>query len=300
MADPGLAKSRPDSPIRARSSTDWLARGKWTRQSPKTPGVSAFSLQSTGVNPTKMRASRLTEGQLTQYGNDGFLVVAEPILAEDGVAFVGERVDRLYARWRTLPHRLAPGPSREMLPSIARVHQLSALDPALAHCQLFEACRGIAASILGKRQVWCRFAGSVYKLPGAGNVEWHQDFAKSTLGTPKHSVHFWIPLNDHPGNAGTLMFVPGSHLDTPAKRRHGTRSVGHSGSASAEITAGVPLAVGNFSIHTPFTKHGSNPNRSDQTRKALVLEFSPGAWSAARQFGSALAAMFLSRGERAT
>jgi phytanoyl-CoA hydroxylase len=241
----------------------------------------------------------LTQKQLDQFQRNGFLVVTEALLSRDDVAFAGARIDRLYDRWRTLPRRLAPGPSRTKQPPIARVHRLTALDPVLAHCHLLETCREIAAAILGTRQAWCRYDGAVYKHPGAGGVEWHQDYAESTMGAPKRSVHFWIPLNDHPQNAGTLVFIPGSHRTAMA--RHHPRSRLSRPAESSEVpegvtTVGVPLSVGNFSIHTPWTTHSSNPNRSPQTRKALVLEFSPGASSAARQVGPSLISGLLSRG----
>jgi hypothetical protein len=252
------------------------------------------------VNQTRTRASALTQGQLSQYEDDGFLVVTDHLLSEGEVAFVGERIDRIYDRWWALPRRLAPGPSREAQPLIARLHRLSVLDPVLAHSPLLETCRGMAAAILGAREVWCRFDGAVYKHPGAGNVEWHEDFAGSTMGTPKRSVHFWIPLNDHPGNSGTLMFVPGSHRNVLAKHSVGTRlsrlAANSSEAVEEETTVGIPLSVGDFSIHNPWTTHSSNPNRSHQTRKALVLEFSPGVWSAARQIGPPLVRGVLSRG----
>ena len=159
-------------------------------------------------------ASMLTQEQLSQYREDGFLLVTEPLLPADEITFVEERVDRLYGRWDTLPRRLTPRPSGETNPPIARINWLNALDPVLAHCQLLETCRGLAAIVLGSNRVWCRFDSAVYKHPGAGNVEWHKDFALTAFGTPKRSVHFWIPLNDHAGEAGTLMFVPGSHRST--------------------------------------------------------------------------------------
>jgi hypothetical protein len=251
------------------------------------------------VNQTRTRASVLTQEQLSRYRDDGFLIVTEPLLPEDQLTFVEDRVDRIYDRWSTLPRRLAPGPSDDASPPIARVHRLTALDPVLARCQLFETCREMAVVILGTTQVWRRFDGAVYKHSGAGDVEWHQDFAKSTLGAPRRSVHFWIPLNEHAGNAGTMMFVPGSHRTVHAKDRLGTR-MSRLGSHPAYVPAGVtpvgvPLSVGNFSIHTPWTTHSSSPNRSSETRKALVLEFSPGMSSAARQVGPSLVGGLLSR-----
>jgi len=252
------------------------------------------------VNQTRTKASVLTLEQVSQFGDDGFLIVTDSLLPEDQVTFVEDRVDRLYRRWRTLPRWLAAGPSRQVSPPIARVHRLTALDPELAHCQLLETCREMAVTILGATQAWCRFDAAVYKHPGAGHVEWHQDFTKSRLGAPLRSVHFWIPLNNHASNAGTLMYVPGSHRDVLAGHRRGTRlsrQASHCADVPEGVTpVGVPLSVGNFSIHTPWTMHGSNPNRSGQTRKALILEFSPGTLSAARQVGPALVSGLLSRG----
>jgi ectoine hydroxylase-related dioxygenase (phytanoyl-CoA dioxygenase family) len=239
----------------------------------------------------------LTQEQLSQYKDDGFLLVTEPLLPGEEVTFVEERVDRLYERWNALPRRMAPGPSDGATPPIARVHWLKAFDPVLAHSQLVETCRGLAAAILGSNQVWCRFDAAVYKHPGAGEVEWHEDSALSVFGTPKRSVHFWVPLNDHAGNAGTLKFVPGSHRHVLSKDRVGTHSsASHPADVSEDVTpVGVPLSVGNFSIHTPWTTHGSDPNLSGQTRKALVLEFSTGVLSAAREVGVSLMSRFLSR-----
>jgi len=174
---------------------------------------------------------------------------------------------------------------------------LNALDPVLAHCRLLETCRGLAAVVLGSNRVWCRFDAAVYKHPGAGNVEWHKDFALTAFGTPKRSVHFWIPLNDHAGDAGTLMFVPGSHRDVFGKSHVGLRSsTSHTATLSDDvIPVGVPLSVGGFAIYTPWTTHGSDPNVSGQTRKALVLEFSTGVRSAVRQVGPSLVGGLLSR-----
>jgi ectoine hydroxylase-related dioxygenase (phytanoyl-CoA dioxygenase family) len=127
-------------------------------------------------------------------------------------------------------------------------------------------------------------------------VEWHRDFTKSTFGTPRRSVHFWIPLNNHASNAGTLLFVPGSHHNVRAKHRLGAPLSAPTDDPASVTPVGVPLSVGNFSIHTPWTMHCSNANRSSQTRKAMIFEFSIGASSAARQVGPALVSGLLSRG----
>jgi hypothetical protein len=246
-----------------------------------------------GVAQPSTRAPTLTGRQLALFREQGFLAVTEPFFAERAVTFARERVDLLFDRWSTLPRRLAPTSSASGAPpAIARIHRPTALDPAISYCELVETCRALAMSILQVNKVWRRFDGAVYKHPGAGDVDWHQDFAQQTMGAPKRSVHFWIPLNDHAANSGTLLFVPGSHqIGLGQPRRAKLVSLLARGPAPIPdegVPVGIPLSLGNFSIHTPWTTHGSRPNFSQEIRKALVLEFSPGPWSAARQIAPAV------------
>jgi hypothetical protein len=240
----------------------------------------------------------LTGEQISRFQNDGFLAVTQPLLPSEQVAFARDRIDGLFDRWSSLPPRLASRPFSNGAPSlIAKIHRVSAIDRVLAQCQLVTTCRRIAAAILGRRHVWCRFDSAIYKHPGAGSVPWHQDFALSTIGVPKRSVHFWIPLNDHTRDSGSLEFVPGSHLGGPAPHR-----VPENGSSVGKTTANepdrqtvvsVPLSVGNLSMHTPWTIHSSAPNRGENVRKALILEFSSSPWSAVRQFSRPLVSALL-------
>lgn len=108
----------------------------------------------------------------------------------------------------------------------------------------------------------------------------------SKMGIPKESLHFWIPLTDHRTNSGSLVFIPGSHLNGPELSEPAVPPV--ETVEDATYLARVPLSVGGFSPHTPWTVHGSAPNLSQDIRKALTLEFSAGGWSAVRQIGNPL------------
>ena len=122
--------------------------------------------------------------------------------------------------------------------------------------------------------------------------------ALSTTRMPRHSVHFWIPLNDHASNSGCLVFLPRSH----EKGAVAHCDAGATGvlrrmaepPSDAEVVS-VPLSVGNLSVHSPLTMHGSEPNRSETVRKAITLEFSAGPWSAARDLGRPLVSAFFVR-----
>jgi hypothetical protein len=241
----------------------------------------------------------LSQEQRSRYSQDGFLDVTEPLLAVDEVGFVRERIDRLFDRWETVPRRMRDG-NDDVRPRLARIYRVTVVDQAIAHCQLLETCREIASSIIGVRRAWCRFDSAIYKYPGAGSVSWHQDSALSTTRMSPHSVHFWIPLNDHASDSGCLVFLPGSHKNGAVAHHDaggtgGVRKMAEPPDA-AEVVS-VPLSVGNLSLHSPLTIHGSDPNRGDTVRKAITLEFSAGPWSAARDVGRPLvSAMFVRSG----
>jgi ectoine hydroxylase-related dioxygenase (phytanoyl-CoA dioxygenase family) len=237
----------------------------------------------------------LTRDQLLRYARDGFLDVTEPLISRDEVRVARERVDRLFDRWSSLPRRLKGG-NADSPPLIARIYRVTAIDQGIAHSQLMRTCREIASAIMGVRKVWCRFDSAIYKYPGAGPVSWHQDIALSMTRMRPHSVHFWIPLNDHALDSGCMAYVPGSHQSGMAEHRLVEGSEGFKKVADPPDDAdviSVPLSVGNLSLHSPMTMHRSDPNRGTDIRKALTLEFSSGPWSAARQIGRPLVSALL-------
>jgi hypothetical protein len=232
----------------------------------------------------------LTHEQLDRYAEEGFLDVTEPLLSTAEVVDVRERVDALYDRWNTLPRRVRSGKGQSP-PLIARLYRVTAFDRSIARSQLLRCCREIAASVIGNREVWCRFDGAIYKYPGAGPVLWHQDMATSMTRMSPRSVHFWIPLNDHEGDSGCMAYVPGSHRRGTATNRGAKErddSQWMTDPVQNETVRSRPLSVGTFAMHSPLTLHGSYPNHGRAVRKALTLQFSSGPWSAARQFGRPL------------
>jgi hypothetical protein len=255
------------------------------------------------VNRTGIESIELlTEEQVRRYRSDGFLDVTESLLPVEDVEFVRGRVDDLFDRWSALPRRLAQG-DPDAPPLIAQIHRVLALDREIAHCHLLEICRDLARSIIGAKNVWCRFDSAIYKHPGAGPVNWHQDLAMSMTPMPEDSVHFWIPLNDHDLDSGCMVFAVGSHAEGLAEHKLAelpTYVVNKTTGPPPEsvATVSVPLSVGNVSLHAPLTMHSSDPNRGTQVRKALTLEFSSGPWSAAREYGRPLVGVLLGHRHR--
>lgn len=111
-----------------------------------------------------------------------------------------------------------------------------------------------------------------------GVVAWHQDFSYWTFTKPMHHLTCWIGLDDASVENGCLYFVPGSHKwgllpitgltgDMDAVRNVLTES------QLQDFDKRLPneLPKGYASFHHPLMMHGSYENRSDRSRRAVVI-----------------------------
>jgi len=135
-----------------------------------------------------------------------------------------------------------------------------------------------ASQILGGKvrfwhdQVFC-------KPPRCGGpVAWHQDYSYWTRTGPMNHLTCWIALDDSDKENGCLHYIPGSHrwslLPMP-------QIAGSFDAISSDLTeqqknqlqAPVPveIAAGEACFHHPLTLHGSEGNRSDRPRRAMVI-----------------------------
>lgn len=131
---------------------------------------------------------------------------------------------------------------------------------------------GLAAALLDGAD--CTLVHSVmwYKPPQIGSPKPpHQD-APYLDGDPADYVTIWIALDECTLDNGCLQVVPGSH-------HHGV--IAHTGAekqipAEAWQQAGpvaVPLQPGEAIAFDPCLLHASDPNRSDRSRRALMLRY---------------------------
>jgi ectoine hydroxylase-related dioxygenase (phytanoyl-CoA dioxygenase family) len=122
-----------------------------------------------------------------------------------------------------------------------------------------------------------------------GVVAWHQDYSYWTRTQPMAHLSCWIGLDDATVENGCLHYVPGSH-------RWGLLpKTGLAGDMNAIQTVlseeqkrqfkpvAIELGKGEASFHHPLMIHGSFENRTDQPRRAVVINvFRDGVVSASQ------------------
>ena len=219
--------------------------------------------------------------QIARFRRDGFLVVerlVEPAaaarLAERfAPLFRGEFETGLYPdEWNWREGRDAADLTRQI-------------------CNAWKSDRTVARAVLDPRVgLWCaRLRGwpgarinqdnVLWKPPGARPLAFHQDDSYQRWVVPPEMCTCWIALDATSAAGGTVEYVVGSHrwgLAPPAARFHAPEDYALEMREAAERAGAVPevarieVPAGGGVFHHGRTFHGSDTNRSDRDRRALV------------------------------
>ena len=247
-----------------------------------------------------MSSLRLTDPEVRAYAEDGFFVrerafgaselaplreaaeraVALAHVAEreggDGYAIDGNRYHE--AGGATIQFEHAPGSGTIRV--IEPFHHLDPLfDALLDDPRLVEPMRGI----VGTEQVSLFTDKLNCKRPREGSrFRWHQDSPYWTHFTEDvdRLPNVMIALDDADARNGCFRVIRGSHKQRmlPGLEGEGTLGPLFTDPRHFELADQVLCEVpaGSLVFFSPHTVHGSEPNDSDELRRAMVLTYQPG------------------------
>ncbi len=209
----------------------------------------------------------LTQAQIDQYNEDGYLLLGKVISDE-----VLEALREEEYRFRTNP--IWPDSDVTEGKTLFR-SQLQAYSSAIQEAGLRGAHVPAMRQLIGEDVIFW-FSQFVTKLPD-GNTQksefpWHQDNGYSMGVTPATNITVWIALDDVDEQNGCVYVVPGSH-------KQGL--LDHSQSADSwhlkiDVEGdGVPaiLKAGEAVAFTGLTLHRSKLNLTDQARRGFFVEY---------------------------
>jgi ectoine hydroxylase-related dioxygenase (phytanoyl-CoA dioxygenase family) len=110
-----------------------------------------------------------------------------------------------------------------------------------------------------------------------GVVIWHQDYSYWTRTQPMAHLSCWIGLDESTRENGCVHYVPGSHRWNLLPRADFANDMDEIFDAltPAQKRDFKPVAIelkhGECSFHHPLMVHGSYENRTDKSRRAVVL-----------------------------
>ena len=225
-------------------------------------------------------SSIVSPASIAAFHRDGFVVLERVTTVED-LAHISRIMARLYRRYHTLAREkrawdLGIGAAGE--PEILEINQTIALEAELEATPTFQACRALAAALLG-RAVEYRFDHAIYKPAFNGRATaWHQDEAY-TLDPRLVTAHIWVPMHDVSVEMGCMQFIPGSHRGQ-VRPHHRLQHLRHAHALEADDVdarraVACPLRAGDVTVHMPRTLHYTGPNMTVTPRLAWSLEFGP-------------------------
>jgi ectoine hydroxylase-related dioxygenase (phytanoyl-CoA dioxygenase family) len=110
-----------------------------------------------------------------------------------------------------------------------------------------------------------------------GVVAWHQDYSYWTRTLPMAHLTCWIGLDDATVDNGCLQYIPKSHLwnllpiTGLAGRMDAIRKVLSEEQMAQFQPVAIELKKGECAFHHPLLIHGSQENRTESPRRAVVL-----------------------------
>lgn len=110
-----------------------------------------------------------------------------------------------------------------------------------------------------------------------GVVAWHQDYSYWTRTQPMAHLTCWIGLDDATVDNGCLQYVPRSHrwnllpITGLAGNMDAIRKVLSPEQMAEFQPVPIELKKGECAFHHPLLIHGSQENRTDRPRRAVVL-----------------------------
>jgi phytanoyl-CoA hydroxylase len=214
----------------------------------------------------------VTTEQARQYDERGFFVL-EGALGVGEVDALVEAIDPLEARQEEALREMEGGRF-----FIARADEITFTTHLVVRSALLsrftssELLTDLCADLVGPdvRLYWDQ---AVYKKPGTESpFPWHQDNGYAFV-EPQQYLTCWVALTDATEENGCPWVVPGLHRRGTVA--HEYSDIGFVCLRDPERAVPVPAPAGSVVVFSSLTPHSTGPNRTEDVRKAYIVQFAP-------------------------
>jgi ectoine hydroxylase-related dioxygenase (phytanoyl-CoA dioxygenase family) len=227
----------------------------------------------------------LSDEQVAYYRSNGFLTV-DNVLSPAELAELRSVTDDMVEQSRavdanTALYDLEPGHSA-VQPRVRRLKNPAGHHPAYDRLMRHERILDIVAQLIGQA-MWSNGNKLNMKSAEFGSpIEWHQDWAFYPQ-TNDDLLAVGVPLDDMLLENGCMLMTPGSHTGPLYDHHQEGVFIGaiNDPRFKPEQEEVVPIQVkaGGISIHHARTLHASAPNRSNKSRRLMLIQYCAGdAW----------------------
>lgn len=219
----------------------------------------------------------------TFYDQEGYLVV-ESLFTDADLADVRLRTDQIIADPSAAPAGVSVAREDDTLADANRSNRsplrgtsfLVRFDPVFrafaCHPKLLELTR----VLLGQRIKVFRDQ-MLLKPPGGQAKPLHQDQSYFRVHPPNALVTAWVALDEATAKNGCMQYVPGSHkygvFDVVNDPNRPVHHIPQTDGIELPDPVACPVPAGSVIFHHGCTLHASEDNRTDSSRRAVILHY---------------------------
>lgn len=218
-------------------------------------------------------ATFLTEAQIKQFDEDGFVVV-DDILDDSTLDEVTTELDRYEAKTEAfLRQRADERMAIAEAGAITFTTHLVAKSGIARRFATHDVFGGICRDLVGP-DVNMYWDQAVYKKPEKPRrFPWHQDNGYAFV-EPQQYLTCWVPLTDATIENGCPVVAPGLHrLGTLAHTY--VDPLGFQCFEQPPDQVAAPVRRGGVVVFSSLTPHLTGPNLTGEVRKAYILQYAP-------------------------
>ena len=205
---------------------------------------------------------KLSQAEQEQYRRDGFIFPVR-ILDAAETANHRRRLEEIETKYGPMHYRHKPYLLMKSASEIAR-------NPALLDA---------IEDLLGPDILLWDGAYVIKEPHNTKYISWHQDLTYWGLDG-EELVTAWVALSPSTPESGCMKMLPGSHLDgeNPHHDTYGKNNILHRGQelemeVDEDKAVNIELQPGEASLHHGWVAHASHPNKSDDRRIGLSLQY---------------------------
>lgn len=221
--------------------------------------------------PINLENGKLSDAQIQQYWDDGFLFPIQVMSAEQAQHY-RTVLEQMEEEW------LDAGLPRP-LNSYKRVNSHLVMPFAL-EIGKHPALLNVVEGILGEDVMIYSVEFFIKEAQSPHIVTMHQDLTYWGLGETSGMVTAWLSLSPATPQSGCMDFVKASHKQPilPHRDTFGENNLLSRGQEIAvdvadEDKTAIEIHPGQISLHHGLTIHGSGPNQTDDRRIAAVIRY---------------------------